>query len=155
MCIISKLQFHQSSNDDAKQEEKIKKEGQTLSKNLWYIFLPLLLHHKYSRFMKQTVGNACGTIGVVHSVANNLDSLNITPGSHFAKFFELTHDKNSEERAKVLETYQPFAVVHQDSAREGQTQAVDEDVNLHFIALVHKDGHLYELYQTTTSAIVF
>src|SRR5689334_14864510 len=97
--------------------------------------------------MKQTVGNACGTIGVIHAVANNLDKLNITPNSHFADFFQKTKSLSPEDRAKFLESYTPFAVVHQDSAREGQTNAVDEDVNLHFVALVHNSGRIYELYR--------
>lgn len=36
---------------------------------------------------------------------------------------------------------------HKELAMEGQTNApgLDEPVNHHFVALVHKDGHLYEL----------
>ena len=26
-------------------------------------------------FMKQTIGNACGTIGIIHSIANNTDKI--------------------------------------------------------------------------------
>lgn len=33
---------------------------------------------KEAYFMKQTVGNACGTIGVLHAVANNMDTLSIS-----------------------------------------------------------------------------
>jgi len=116
---------------DSAEAEHIKKTGGVSSNNLW--------------FMKQTVGNACGTVGVIHSVANNLHQLNIPPSSHFGKFFEMTKSLNPDERARVLETYTPFAAVHQDSAKEGQTTAVDEDVNLHFIAFVHVDGILFEL----------
>ena len=28
-------------------------------------------------FMKQTVGNACGTVGLLHSLANNLDRITL------------------------------------------------------------------------------
>ena len=52
-----------------------------------------------------------------------------------------------EERAKYLENYDAIRVTHETSAHEGQTEApsIDEKVDLHFIALVHVDGHLYEL----------
>ena len=29
-------------------------------------------------FMKQTVGNACGTVGILHSIANNLDKVDLS-----------------------------------------------------------------------------
>ena len=32
-------------------------------------------------FMKQTVGNACGTVGILHSIANNLDKVNLSEHS--------------------------------------------------------------------------
>lgn len=39
------------------EEEKIKAQGQEVSSEVY--------------FMKQTIGNACGTIGLIHAVANN------------------------------------------------------------------------------------
>ncbi|KFO34049.1 Ubiquitin carboxyl-terminal hydrolase isozyme L3 [Fukomys damarensis] len=44
-------------------------------------------------------------------------------------------------------TEKAIRVTHETSAHEGQTEApnIDEKVDLHFIALVHVDGHLYEL----------
>lgn len=46
-----------------KQEEegRLKTKGQEISPNVY--------------FMKQTIGNACGTIGLIHAVANNLAQL--------------------------------------------------------------------------------
>ena len=32
-------------------------------------------------FMKQTVGNACGTVGILHSIANNLDRVDLSEDS--------------------------------------------------------------------------
>ena len=43
------------------EDEKIKAEGQVVSKEVYY--------------MKQTVGNACGTVGLLHALANNRDKL--------------------------------------------------------------------------------
>lgn len=39
------------------EEAKIKAQGQEVSSDVY--------------FMKQTIGNACGTIGLIHAVANN------------------------------------------------------------------------------------
>ena len=34
-------------------------------------------------FMKQTIGNACGTVAIVHSIANNTDVLELVGKSYF------------------------------------------------------------------------
>lgn len=51
------------------------------------------------------------------------------------------------ERGKILEADSAFTEVHQQIALEGQTVApnLGERVDHHFIALVHKNGELYEL----------
>jgi ubiquitin carboxyl-terminal hydrolase L3 len=43
----------------AVQEAEVKEKGQTVSENVYYL--------------KQVVTNACGTIALIHSVANNVD----------------------------------------------------------------------------------
>jgi len=97
-------------------------------------------------FMKQTVGNACGTIALIHSIANNLDSINLSEG-HLKTFLEATKNMDPDERATKLEEDHSLSNAHEESAAEGQTEAPDRDekVDLHFIALVAKDGSLYEL----------
>lgn len=97
-------------------------------------------------FTEQTVGNACGTVGIIHSVANNRDSVKLNEG-HLKNFLDATKNLNPKERAKKLETDTGISQCHEDSAQEGQTEvpSIDEKINLHFIAFVHKDGDLYEL----------
>jgi hypothetical protein len=55
---------------------------------------------------------------------------------------------DAKGKADVLESSNALAEAHEESAKEGQTQApnIEDDVNTHFIAFVEKDGHLYELY---------
>ncbi|KAL5012476.1 hypothetical protein ScPMuIL_011027 [Solemya velum] len=98
-------------------------------------------------FVKQTIGNACGTIALVHAVANNTDKIEFEAGKHFKKFLESTEGKSPAEKAALLENDQEMGSAHEDSAQEGQTQAPskDEKTNNHFIAFVCKDGELYEL----------
>jgi ubiquitin carboxyl-terminal hydrolase L3 len=55
-------------------------------------------------YTRQTIGNACGTIGVLHAVGNNLNEYSIDPDSWFGKFFQATRDMTPEQRASHLET---------------------------------------------------
>ncbi|EFN89422.1 ubiquitin carboxyl-terminal hydrolase isozyme L3 [Harpegnathos saltator] len=96
--------------------------------------------------MKQCISNACGTIALVHSVANNLDVLQLDDG--FLKtFLDETKGLSSAERGDRLINAQGIIDIHMESAQEGQTEAPAEDMEVyhHFIAFVHKDGSLYEL----------
>jgi ubiquitin carboxyl-terminal hydrolase L3 len=52
-----------------------------------------------------------------------------------------------EQSAEYLKTDENIFCAHSESANEGQTEAppLDTDIDLHFIAFIQKDGHLYEL----------
>ncbi|XP_036179862.1 ubiquitin carboxyl-terminal hydrolase isozyme L3-like [Myotis myotis] len=115
------------------EEEKIKSQGQDVKSSVY--------------FMKQTISNACGTIGLIHAIANNKDKMHFESGSTLKKFLEESVSMSPEERARYLENYDAIRVTQETSAHEGQTEApnIDEKVDLHFIALVHVDRHLYEL----------
>ncbi|XP_051010713.1 ubiquitin carboxyl-terminal hydrolase isozyme L3-like [Acomys russatus] len=114
-------------------EEKIKSQGQDVTSSVY--------------FMKQTISNACGTIGLIHAIANNKAKMLFESEPTLKKFLEVFVSMSPEERAKYLENYDAVRVTHETSAHEGQTgsPSIDEKVDLHFIALVHLDGHLYEL----------
>lgn len=95
-------------------------------------------------FMKQTVGNACGTIGLLHSVGNITSEIKLVEGSYLDKFFKSTANMNPSERAKFLENDREMEVAHSVAATAGDTQATD-DVNTHFISFTCVNGQLYEL----------
>lgn len=113
-------------------KQEAEKESETVSPNVY--------------FLKQTVGNACGTIALIHAVANNLDSIDVSAG-HLKNFLEATKDLSADARAEKLKADIGLSSAHEESAQGGQTEAPsrDEKVDLHFIALVEKDGTLYEL----------
>uniref|UniRef100_A0A671KLB7 Ubiquitin carboxyl-terminal hydrolase n=1 Tax=Sinocyclocheilus anshuiensis TaxID=1608454 RepID=A0A671KLB7_9TELE len=115
------------------EEAKIKAQGQAVSSDVY--------------FMKQTIGNACGTIGLIHAVANNQRHLEFEPNSPLQAFLLQSAKMSPEEKAAFLEKDESIRVTHESSAQEGQTEApsLDEKVDLHFIAFVNYEGHLYEL----------
>lgn len=51
--------MHKAQGYTSELVEKIKKDGQKISPNVFH--------------MEQTVSNACGTIALIHAIANNLD----------------------------------------------------------------------------------
>jgi len=114
------------------EEKSLKEKPQLVSDSLY--------------FTEQTVGNACGTVGIIHSIANNVDIVPLKDG-HLKTFLEATKHLTPKEKALKLETDTGITQCHGDIALEGQTKApsADEKVDLHFISFVCKDGHLYEL----------
>ncbi|XP_014813335.1 PREDICTED: ubiquitin carboxyl-terminal hydrolase isozyme L1 [Calidris pugnax] len=96
-------------------------------------------------FLKQTVSNSCGTIGLIHAVANNKDKLKLDEGSALKKFLDETADLSPEERAKHFANNKAIQEVHNSVAQEGQCRVEDNSMNFHFILFVNVDGHLYEL----------
>jgi len=117
-----------------KEEDEVRSSGQDVSPKVY--------------FMKQTIGNACGTVALLHSILNNKDHIPIDGANgHLQKFLESTSDMKPDEIAKFMETDENICSVHEETALEGQTVAPSnqEKTNLHFVSLVHRDGSLYEL----------
>ena len=96
-------------------------------------------------FMKQTVGNACGTVGIVHSLLNNTNRIDV--GDTLKTFYSRCDGVSYDDRAKLLEESDAIASKHQSAAETGQTAppSADERVNLHFVAFVSVNGSMYEL----------
>ncbi|KAF5837710.1 peptidase C12, ubiquitin carboxyl-terminal hydrolase [Dunaliella salina] len=102
-------------------------------------------------YSKQTVSNACGTMAILHAVGNNMDECKPAEGSFLDQFFKATQSLNPEERAKFIEDPPSdgpnIESAHQSAAASGQSAAPseNEEVMLHFVTFIHKDGHLWQL----------
>ncbi|KAG6412887.1 hypothetical protein SASPL_125581 [Salvia splendens] len=95
-------------------------------------------------FMKQTVGNACGTVGLLHAVGNVTSEIKLVEGSYLDKFFKATANMDASQRATFLENDREMEDAHSVAAIAGETEASD-DVDTHFICFTCVDGQLYEL----------
>jgi ubiquitin carboxyl-terminal hydrolase L3 len=95
-------------------------------------------------FMKQTVGNACGTIGLLHAIGNITSEIKLSDGSFLDKFYKSTASMDPLERAAFLENDIEMEVAHSVAATAGETEATD-NVDTHFICFSCVDGELYEL----------
>ncbi|BET02335.1 ubiquitin carboxyl-terminal hydrolase [Nesidiocoris tenuis] len=114
------------------EEAKLKESGQKISKDVY--------------FLKQYIHNACGTIALIHSIANNLDTISLKDGM-LKTFLDSTKDSSPEDRGAELQKNADVAETHNNIAMEGQTGVPGDEEKIihHFVAFVHKDGDLYEL----------
>ena len=133
------------------EKKQIETNGQILSDNVY--------------FTKQIVGNACGTIAVLHSILNLKDKY--SPSSYFdrynnnyinhnintntntntnIRFYKNTVNMNADERAVYLEEDEELETNHVSAAEEGQSEviAADADVNNHFICFSQVDSYIHE-----------
>ncbi|CAN6461508.1 unnamed protein product [Victoria cruziana] len=73
-------------------------------------------------FMKQTVGNACGTIGVLHALGNVTSEIKLTDGSYLDRFYKTTANMSPLERARFLEKDVEMESAHGVAAAAGDTE---------------------------------
>jgi ubiquitin carboxyl-terminal hydrolase L3 len=98
----------------------------------------------------QTIGDACGSIGLIHCLLNGEAEKHITPGSTLDQIRKEALPKTMWERAKVLEDSEAYEKAHQEAAKLGDSpmpqKEQHEHTGQHFVAFVKaKDGHLWEL----------
>ncbi|KAL9231159.1 hypothetical protein vseg_006417 [Gypsophila vaccaria] len=101
-------------------------------------------YNKKVYFTKQTVENACGTVGLLHAIGNVTSEINLEPDSFLDRYYKATADMDPLERALFLEKDTEMETAHSVAATAGNTEALD-NVNTHFICFSCVDGELYEL----------
>ena len=102
-------------------------------------------------FIKQRIGNACGTIGLLHALLNAPEPIRMYEENSWIHNFsnDCPIPLDPTAKAEILEADQKIAKLH-DEATSSEDNATDrgniEDrILTHFIALVCVDDKLYEL----------
>ena len=99
-------------------------------------------------FYHQTIGHACGLIGLLHCTTNGTAADLIQEGSDLDQLVKNTTHLKPTERAQFLHDSDMLEKTHATAAATGDTAAppLGEDPGHAFIAFVKgKDGHLWEL----------
>ena len=131
------------------QEQFRSKEKQEISKQTEQIFSS----SDSVWFIKQRIGNACGTIGMLHALANIPEPLKaaaIPAESWLGKFFDSCPAPLSPiAKAEILESDQEIESKHDEATSDAQNQtsrgSLGDRIETHFVALAHVDGFMYEL----------
>lgn len=132
LAVLMLFPISETSEAHRKEEEAKMAGSQVVSPNVYH--------------MRQVIGNACGTIGLVHAVLNNANAIPLDSSKFFSKFLQDSKGMDLDQRAQLLEANSDIEVSHQSLASEA-TSEVNHAVNanLHFNAFVQVDGCLYEL----------
>ncbi|XP_040276487.1 ubiquitin carboxyl-terminal hydrolase isozyme L1 [Bufo bufo] len=104
-------------------------------------------------FMKQTLENSCGIVGLIHAAASNKDKLSFDADSALKDFLDKSAAASPEDRAKLLEENEVLRSAHNSIAAEGHCRPNEDGVHFHFIVFTAVNGHLYELDGLTAKPI--
>ncbi|KAI9894980.1 MAG: hypothetical protein M1814_000202 [Vezdaea aestivalis] len=99
-------------------------------------------------WFKQTIGNACGLIGLLHAAANGVPGEHLEPASALHELLRSAVPLLPGPRAELLESSPNLEAAHETAAKAGDTEApaADTNIDLHYVCFVKgTDGHLYEL----------
>jgi ubiquitin carboxyl-terminal hydrolase L3 len=98
-------------------------------------------------WFKQTIGHACGSIGLLHSVINGPAVDFIKPDSDLAATRSQAIPLDMNKRAELLYNSAPFEAAHKSVEQAGDSEAdlTGEREGGHFVSFVKSGGKLWEL----------
>ncbi|MCJ1399884.1 ubiquitinyl hydrolase 1 [Xylographa trunciseda] len=99
-------------------------------------------------WFKQTIGNACGLIGLLHGASNGPVTKFIDPGSDLEHLLQEATPLNPIQRADLLYESRALESAHQTAAQKGDTAApsAEDYVELHYVCFVKSmDNNLWEM----------
>lgn len=99
-------------------------------------------------WFEQTIGDACGSYGLLHCAVNGATSKFILPGSTLEHLRNAALPLAKDERAQMLYDSSAFEEAHKSVAGQGDTPEPPiggSEHKGHFVAYVKANGHLWEL----------
>ena len=99
-------------------------------------------------WFRQTIGHACGLIGLLHGVSNGGAKKHIKLGSDLDQLVKEAVPLQPTQRAELLYNSKELEIAHCAAAQVGDTQAPrpEDHVGNHYICFIKgDDGHLWEL----------
>ncbi|KAH6646472.1 ubiquitin carboxyl-terminal hydrolase [Truncatella angustata] len=98
-------------------------------------------------WFKQTIGNACGSIGLIHCAINGPAAEYIQSESALDVIRKSAIPLKMAERADILYNSMPFEEAHKSVEQVGDTPVLPstEHTGQHFVAYVKAKGRLWEL----------
>ncbi|KAI9901663.1 hypothetical protein N3K66_003480 [Trichothecium roseum] len=99
-------------------------------------------------WFRQTIGNACGLIALLHCIANGEAKNHIVKGSLMDELINQAKPLKAQARADLLYNHEGLEKAHMKAAKTGDTAApgAEEPDGYGFIAFTRgKDGHLWEM----------
>lgn len=98
-------------------------------------------------WFKQTIGNACGSIGLLHCAVSGPAAAYIRPGSDLDEIRQAAIPLKMAARADMLYNSTTFERAHKSVEQVGDTPAMPsaEHIGQHFVAYVKEKGRLWEL----------
>ncbi|KAJ0421293.1 ubiquitin carboxyl-terminal hydrolase [Aspergillus carlsbadensis] len=97
-------------------------------------------------WFKQTIGHACGSIGLLHSAINGPAVDFIMPGSDLEAIRSAAIPLGMDKRAEMLYNSEPFERAHKSVELGGDSHVNEgERDGGHFVSFVKSGGRLWEL----------
>ena len=106
-------------------------------------------------FIKQRIGNSCGTIGILNTLGNIpqpfINEIAFAPSSWLQNFYKQTPiSMDAIEKAEILESNDEIEKHHDESTSNTQLNqtsrgGIDDKVLTHFISIVNVNNEVYEL----------
>ena len=99
-------------------------------------------------FLPQTVGNACGTVALIHLLAHLIDNSvdgQVDPNGWVGRFLNDCVKDSYNARAIKFENNIEIETLHRGAERQGQSAEEEDEVDTHFICFVEKDQQVWEL----------
>jgi ubiquitin carboxyl-terminal hydrolase L3 len=96
-------------------------------------------------WFKQTIGHACGSIGLLHCLINGPAVDFIKPDSDLAAIRSAAIPLDMTKRAEMLYNSEPFELAHKSVEQAGDSYADSERDGGHFVSFVKSGGKLWEL----------